>query len=885
TLANNQTIDTIDFGLTKPTGNSSIGDTVWNDKDKDGVQDSDETPVSGVVVTLTGAGKDGVFGTADDTTLTTTTDSNGKYLFDNLDAGIYKVSIDVSSDKEITTPNSFNPVTLSKDQHIDTVDFGLYTPRSSIGDTVWNDKDKDGVQDSDESPVSGVVVTLTGAGKDGVFGTADDTTLTTTTDSNGKYLFDNLDAGIYKVSISSDKEITTPNSLNPVTLGKDQHIDTVDFGLYKPTSSIGDYVWNDADKDGIQDADESPVAGITVTLIGAGKDGVFGTADDFTLTTMTNNNGFYRFDGLDAGIYRVSVTPPTGSEITTPNSFNPVNLGQNQNIDTVDFGLYRPDSAIGDYVWNDVDKDGIQDTDESPVAGITVTLIGAGKDGVFGTADDITLTTTTNSNGKYLFDNLDAGLYKVSIEAPAGMSITTPASFNPVTLGSNQFIDTVDFGLYRPTIKIGDYIWFDEDGDGIQDENEKGIAGVTVQLTWGGLDNNLDTVEDNQTFITITDENGHYQFDNLELGRYKLEVISGISNDLKGIEKGQSIGVGHTTLDITEDRYYDEMDFGYIKQDDNGNGSGTDDGDNGGDGDTETEQATLLIEKTDGREVIIAGQETTYSITISNISDVTAKQVIITDFLPEGSIFISASDGGELDTQGNVIFDAMTLNGHAEKTVTVTLVTPSTVGLSNTAVTNIAQVEFQNGSAVSAGDVNRVLGYEYNIFTDRLINRGEDIFFFKRSDLQYSLPPLPIYPIYSGMVAPGTTLEVILYGENGLELGSQTVMGDTGGNWMASFPSIILHDTPHSMRVVQLSSLYNDNTMSIFDVRTFFVPALTPQLFFSHDMTVPKVIELSPPLLLKALHQVYANPLAVKWNDFDNYQFVASSSTTTQANF
>ncbi|EIJ43114.1 putative collagen-binding protein, partial [Beggiatoa alba B18LD] len=437
TLADGQQIDTVDIGLIQPTGTATIGDTVWSDTDGDGVQDTGETGVAGIVVTLQGAGKDGVFGTADDTLTNTTTDSNGHYQFTHVDAGSYQVSITPPNGTALTTPNSLNPFSITTGQNIDTIDFGLYKPTgtSSVGDTVWNDTDGDGVQDPTETGVAGIVVTLRGAGNDGVLGTADDLVMSTTTNSAGQYLFSNLTAGSYQVTITppTGTSITTPNSSNPFNLANNQQIDTIDFGLNKPTGTgkIGDTVWHDVDSDGVQDPDETGVGGVTVILTGAGKDGVFGTTDDTTATTITDAKGQYSFDKLDAGLYKVTIVPPQDMQVTTPNSYNPVTLANNQTIDTIDFGLTKPtgNSSIGDTVWNDKDKDGVQDSDETPVSGVVVTLTGAGKDGVFGTADDTTLTTTTDSNGKYLFDNLDAGIYKVSIDVSSDKEITTPNSF------------------------------------------------------------------------------------------------------------------------------------------------------------------------------------------------------------------------------------------------------------------------------------------------------------------------------------------------------------------------------------------------------------------------------------------------------------------------
>ncbi|MEZ4583127.1 MAG: SdrD B-like domain-containing protein [Caldilineaceae bacterium] len=50
--------------------------------------------------------------------------------------------------------------------------------------------------------------------------------------------------------------------------------------------------------------------------------------------------------------------------------------------------------------------------DEPGISGVTVTLVGAGTDGILGTTDDITRTTTTNGSGIYSFADLGPGLYQ-----------------------------------------------------------------------------------------------------------------------------------------------------------------------------------------------------------------------------------------------------------------------------------------------------------------------------------------------------------------------------------------------------------------------------------------------------------------------------------------
>jgi hypothetical protein len=73
--------------------------------------------------------------------------------------------------------------------------------------------------------------------------------------------------------------------------------------------------------------------------------------------------------------------------------------------------------TLGSYVWEDTNKDGIQDLSEPPVSGVKVYLY-----------DAITMqkidSTVTNATGEYLFDSLLAGQYSVQFVAPAGRTFT-----------------------------------------------------------------------------------------------------------------------------------------------------------------------------------------------------------------------------------------------------------------------------------------------------------------------------------------------------------------------------------------------------------------------------------------------------------------------------
>ena len=74
----------------------------------------------------------------------------------------------------------------------------------------------------------------------------------------------------------------------------------------------------------------------------------------------------------------------------------------------------EPGSLVGS-VWLDLNRDRLREPDEPPVPGVLLELL---KDG------QLVASTTTNSTGHYVFDNLLPGNYMVKITTPAGTVIT-----------------------------------------------------------------------------------------------------------------------------------------------------------------------------------------------------------------------------------------------------------------------------------------------------------------------------------------------------------------------------------------------------------------------------------------------------------------------------
>jgi fimbrial isopeptide formation D2 family protein/uncharacterized repeat protein (TIGR01451 family) len=589
----------VDFGYS---GTASIGDRVWFDKNGDGVQDPDEPGLPNIALTLVWAGPDGILGTADDLTLTTSTDADGEYLFANLPAGQYRVTVNTlglpssvypTFDRDGASTPHVIELTLSTGEAIRDADFG-YDGDSSLGDRVWYDTDGDGQQDASEPGIAGVTVTLVGAGADGIFGTADDFTLTTTTDQNGFYLFDNLPEGNYRVTTSGtplndlvqtfDLDLKLDHTTEVQLAALESRRD-VDFGYVNPnppaTSSIGDRLWIDTNGNGVQDAGESGVV-CTVNLIGAGPDGIFGTADDTSASVVTDANGNYQFTGLVAGRYCVIVDgscaalgdhSPTYELDGTLDGLVEIGLASGEVRSDVDFG-FRPHSAggvagcLGNLVWNDTNGNGVQDAGETGIAGVTVTVTGAGPDGIFGTADDTTTTVLTDTNGRYTVCGLEQGRYRVAISGTAldGLHPTYDRDGNrdnstELILNAGQRRDDANFGLRSTPIipgpgSLGDRVWLDLNGDGVQDADEPGLAGVTVTLQGS---NGL-------SYSQLTGSDGSYRFSGLPLGRYTVTVDrttlpAGLvsSFDLDGIATAHTATADLTTAQPERS----DVDFGY----------------------------------------------------------------------------------------------------------------------------------------------------------------------------------------------------------------------------------------------------------------------------------------------------------------------------------
>ncbi|GAB4255790.1 MAG: hypothetical protein Kow0027_22640 [Saprospiraceae bacterium] len=188
-----------------------------------------------------------------------------------------------------------------------------------------------------------------------------------------------------------------------------------------------------------------------------------------------------------------------------------------------------PKASLGDYVWNDLNKNGKQDLGEPGVDGVKVTLHKC--DGTF-VAEQFTA-----NGGLYLFTDLapDMHYYVVFSDLPADFIFTSQnaagdavdSDADPNTgrtectfLSPGEEDRTWDAGLVStaPVLgKLGDYVWFDANGNGIQEQGEPGMGDIFVIL---------EDCNGNYLDFTITDAYGMYMFSDLEAGDYTVRFAN-----------------------------------------------------------------------------------------------------------------------------------------------------------------------------------------------------------------------------------------------------------------------------------------------------------------------------------------------------------------------
>ncbi|WP_254506789.1 SdrD B-like domain-containing protein [Anatilimnocola floriformis] len=570
---------------------------VYHDRDNDGQRDQGEEPIPGTTIVLFDANGTQI--------ATTVTDVNGFYKFTGLKADTYMIvetqpngwadgkdtpgTVDGVTRGNALTNDKQNGVQLYFGDSGIEYNFGELKTVTLSG-YVHEDPIRNCIFDPGENPIAGVTITL--YDNNGV------QLAQTVTDANGFYKFENLAPGTYMVRETQPSNYIhggqepgnlggneSKDELSNISIPSGQNATDYNFCEILPVSISG-YVHEDPIRNCIFDPGEKPIAGVTITLYDE-NNAVLGT-------TVTDANGYYRFDMLSPGkAYTVRETQPAGY---IHGGQEPGNFGGNEARDElsniiIPYGQNGLDynfcellpAEISGYVWVDSTKNCTWDDGELPIAGVTITLYDE-----FGT---FVAQTTTNSAGYYQFTGLKPGEYSLKETQPVGY-------FQGCThAGSEGGDDSVDDNITDITLESGDkgvhydfaevppaalsgYVF--QDGapiatsgttppanlydirDGVLTPDDKPIGGVLLELRYtlsGEVVDLADTLKGGSgAYRVTTDANGYYLFDGL-MGNNNYTVIEvqphGYfdSKDTPGTTTGLAVNVGTFISPLVIERF------------------------------------------------------------------------------------------------------------------------------------------------------------------------------------------------------------------------------------------------------------------------------------------------------------------------------------------
>ncbi|MBQ8094968.1 MAG: carboxypeptidase regulatory-like domain-containing protein [Clostridia bacterium] len=529
-----QVREDIRIGALKP---ASLSGYVWYDEDGDGRRQTDSQLMAGIPITLNIiSGADAGLSKAAET------DAQGHYRFDMVMPGEavltaelpenYAFTRNVSGLKRISimpetdanTADS-NPISVSAGQNLPDLDIGI-VGIGVIDGRIWMDKQYDGRMTDEDEPLEGAEIRLI----DAATGAAVRSVIS---GSDGSYSLERVRMGEYRLHFALPEHMIFTRSGDGViemsdlseaetenlTLPMGGQIHNQNAGAIYPASLSG-MILDEDNGDGYPS--------VMVTLMEGGM-AVAGTE--------TDKDGRYAFDLIRPGTYRLRYALPehTLFALSTPlrladaddveGETDAFTAEIGQTIEVAPLQVVRG-AAVSGLTWSDANVNGKIDTGEAALAGVQVQLLDAE------TGTPVT-EMQTGEDGSYAFNQIRRGSYILSVELPggqlftdlgseAGASCISPTENNEgeserFVLSSGEKRE-MNVGAILPGT-IGDTVWLDLNGNGLQDYKEPLVSDVPILLLIVGPDG-----EEEEAAVLFSDEYGYYHFTGLRPGRYRIRV-------------------------------------------------------------------------------------------------------------------------------------------------------------------------------------------------------------------------------------------------------------------------------------------------------------------------------------------------------------------------
>ncbi len=412
---------------------------------------------------------------------------------------------------------------------------------AALGGTLYLDLNENGKQDSDEPGMNSASITLIN------LKTTELASLKT--DKQGKYEFRNLSPASYQLQFNCPTgvrpgQLATQNEhirladdrceTLPIELSAGDYHYNIKLGfMAAPVSMLEGTLWNDSNRNGIQDPGEAGLTRLQVHL--------YNDAGDLVQEQLTDQNGRYRFAGMKEGTYQLDF--PWNVDYTlnkkkrardfgidfssNGNKSEPIKVKQGKKSLDYSVGLYMQGaSGVKGRIFKDDNANGLIDTDEQGLKNVRVSL--------FTMKNEFINYKNSDSDGCYSFDDLMPGRYYLEVSAPDSYSLTESAGLTMgraskfleashqtrvLLLNSDEVLETVHAGFVAAAAIPGNVhgqVWNDLDRDAQKETGEDPVNGMQVQLL-GDHDFNM---------VALTDATGSFTFNNVPAGNYVIRLGS-----------------------------------------------------------------------------------------------------------------------------------------------------------------------------------------------------------------------------------------------------------------------------------------------------------------------------------------------------------------------
>ncbi len=525
-------------------GSGSVRVFAFHDRNSNGLVNEEETAVENVIICLLTENGDAI------TALTT--DKEGVALFANLPDGKYRIKAILPRGWAFNKKGSgedyaslfkgsvegeaiSDPFSVSAGS---TAKTGISLSRClHVSGACWFDADGDGLFDDGEQVMPGIKIELNGV-KNGLH-------YETLSGEDGTWYIDRVAPAAYNMTAHAPDGMmftraSQKNGRRNVLAKEGTGTGTRRVDLNDKESKDSQYIgftWAgqikgicflDANYNGLYDEGEAPMKGVKVTAIKQSKDSEIAV-------TYSGEDGTYVLTGLRGNTYKMrAVLPQDGSDFTRTvndplgNHFA-ARPGRRENFwkdfiladaqqREMNVGVIYPATMTGK-VYLDNDFSGTLNGKEKIVSGYLVKLLDMNGNTV--------ATDKTSVKGKYELVDVPPGDYTLSVTALKDYAFTKYGDGNVILnrtngegysetihldLGENR--DGMDIGMIQPGVISGS-VFADRNDNGIRDNGENGLTGVTVRLMG----------EEGEAFRAEIGEDGNYLFDAVMPGTYTLEYI------------------------------------------------------------------------------------------------------------------------------------------------------------------------------------------------------------------------------------------------------------------------------------------------------------------------------------------------------------------------